>query len=320
MVRRCFIKFLICFLYLLLASPLTSQDTIPDVFIPQYSKTSYYTISTGYGMNYTGQILEETKNEIVILNKKTNTKHTVQKYDIKQSKIINAKELYKVPRFDDGYYANVYIMTQNALPFKREGVSATAHYFLYNNVSYAFNENVAVSANIFIFLPVSVGLKTSFKISDDLHFGANAFVYGLPDENSYYMPLFGGGVKLTKGNDETNFTLGAGAAAFRITDSIQLINRTTKYQPVYYLSFGYSNRFSARFAFNVESILFPQASVGTYSQASLNMTGVAIKWLRNFDDHWTFGCYGLFLGKISQITTRSTVIPIPYVGYSVYMN
>lgn len=320
MVKKAAIKLLLHFICLFLNFTVLAQDTIPEVFVPQFNKTLYYTISTVYGVNYTGQLLEETKHAIIILNKKTNSKHTIKKYDIKQSKVINAKELYKVPRFDDGYYANIYIMTQNVLPFRREGVSATAHYFVYNNMSYAFNEHVAVSANIFIFLPVSVGLKTSFKVAEGLYMGANAFTFGLPDENRYYIPLFGGGIKLTKGTDETNFTLGAGAAAFRITDSIQLISRTTKYQPLYYLSFGYSNRISSRFTLNIESILFPQASFGNYSQASLNMTGASIKWLRNHNDHWTLGCYGLFLGKISQIRRGSSVIPIPYVGYSVYMN
>lgn len=297
-----------------------AQDTIPESFIPKYDKNLYYTISTIYGVNYTGPIAEETKNEIVIINRKTNTKHAVLKTDIKASKSISARELYKVPKFDDGYYSNLHIMTQNALPFRRDGVSATAHYFAYNNICYAFNENIAITTNILVFLPVSIGLKSSFKLSEDLYMGANAFVFGLPNENSYYSPLFGCGLKLTKGTDESNFTLGAGAAAFRITDSTQLIYRTSKYQPVYYLSFGYSSRFSARFAFSIESILFPQASIGTYSQASLNMTGAAIKWLRNTEDHWTFGCYGLFLGKLTQLNTKSTILPIPYVGYSVYLN
>jgi hypothetical protein len=297
-----------------------SQDTIPAVFVPQFDKSQLYRINTIYDISYSGPVVEETEKKIVILNRKTNTKHALDKSEIKSSKIITSKELYNVPKFDDGYYSNYYMMTQNCLPFRREGVAATAHYFSYNNVSYAINENIAVTSNIFVFLPVSLGLKSSFKISENTYFGANAFIYGLPSETGYYMPLVGGGFKISKGTDESNFTLGAGAAAFRITDSIQLLYRTTKYQPVYYLSFGYSNRLTAKLAINVESILFPQASVGTYSQASLNMTGVALKWLRNPEDHWTFGCYGLFLGKLSQISSKSTILPIPYIGYSVYMN
>lgn len=289
-----------------------SQDSIRKDFVPTFDKGKFYLITTVYGSNYRGPVIEETPNSIIIVNKKTNTKHNIYKSDIKDANPISASKAYSASKFDDDYYANFYLMTENALPFEKNGLNSTAHYFVFDNINYSFNEHFAISTNIMVFLPVSIGVKCSFKLSEDVYFGGNAYIFGMPNSNmnSYICPLFGGAARVTKGTNTENFTLGGGVMAFKITDSLQLAQRTSLYQPAYYVSFAYSNHFSKHLAFNLENILFPQVN--------LNMTGVSLKWLRDPTDHWNFGCYGLYIGKLTQLNTKSKVLPIPYVSYSTF--
>jgi hypothetical protein len=314
MKKQILLKFL-CVLTLLFtnASSLFSQDTLADTeFVPTFEKGLHYNISTVYGTYYRGPVIEETKNAITILNKKTNTKIELAKYNIKEARPISASKNYTVAKFDDDYYTNFYLMTENALPFEKQGLNSTAHYFLIDNINYSFNENWGVSANIFVFLPVSIGIKCSFKISENTYFGGNVYGYGTPNGelSSFISPLFGGAARVTRGDRTENFTLGVGLMGFRITDSLQLSQRTSKYQPAYYVTFAYANRLSKHLALNIENILFPQVN--------LNMTGLSLKWIRDVSDHWNFGCYGLYIGKFSQLNTKSQVIPIPYISYSTF--
>ncbi len=289
-----------------------SQDTIQDRFIPEYQKEKFYQINTVYGTIYRGPVVEETKHSIIILNKKTNGKIALNKYEIKDHKLITTKDLFNGLKFDDGYYSNNYMLTENALPFKKGGLNATAHYFLVDNINYSFNENFGISTNVFVFLPVSIGLKCSFKISEDIYAGGNAYIYGTPSDEGFMSPFMGASGRVTKGNDEQNFSLGGGIIFARVTDSLQLASRTTKYDQAYYFSFSYSNRFSKHAALSIESILFPQVN--------LNMTGASIKWIRDPSDQWNFGCYALYIGDFKALTSNARFVPIPYLSYSVFFD
>jgi len=301
-----------------------SQDSIRNTFIPQFTKGQYYQITSIYETKYRGLVTEETADGIVVVDKKTNTKHHLKKQEIKQVTPIKTLSSLKPDRFDDDYYTNYYMIAENALPFKKDGANNTAHYFLLQNFNYNFSENWALSVNILGFLPTSIGVKCSYPIADDIYFGGNVYVYGLPKANfnGYSVPLLGGMARITKGDNNTNFTLGAGVMAVNNKlDSSSSIGKSALFSQVYYLYFAYANRISKKLAVNAESFIFPQAfSNGRGGTVNLNITGVSLKWLRHPTVHWNFGCYGVYLGSLTKLTKNSKIFPIPYLSYAVFFD
>jgi hypothetical protein len=178
--------------------------------------------------------------------------------------------------------------------------------------------------NIIIFLPASIGVKCSYEISKDLHFGANLYMWALPSDNNtsaYSIPFLGAGAKITKGDNNTNFTVGAGAVAVKDFDQVNNPMKKLDYTPVYFLNFAYSNRFAKHAALNIESFLFPQAFSNLRGgSVNLNLTGASIKWIRNSNVLWNFGCYGMYLGDLTKLNSNSQIIPIPYISYTQFLN
>lgn len=319
--RLYFFVFLVAFLS---SNKVHSQDTLRDIFIPQFTKGQYYQITSIYETKYRGLVTEETADAVVITDKKTNIKHHLKKGEIKQVTPIKTLKSLKPDRFDDDYYTNYYMIAENALPFKKDGGNSTSHYFLLQNFNYNFSDHWAVSVNILGFLPTSLGVKCSYALSDDIYFGGNVYLYGLPQANfnGYTIPLIGGMARITKGDNNTNFTLGAGVMAVNNKlDSSSSVGKSTLFSQVYYLYFAYANRISKKLALNAESFIFPQAfSNGRGGTVNLNITGVSLKWIRHPTVHWNFGCYGLYLGSLTKLTTKSRIIPIPYISYAIFFD
>lgn len=298
------------------------QDTLNKYFIPQFTKGQYYQIESIYGTKYKGVVSEETYDEIVLTDKKTNFKHHLKKGEIRKVTPFKNLSALKSGKFDDDYYTNYYMIAENALPFIKDGANTTSHYFLLENFNYNFSEHWAMSVNILGFLPVSVGAKCSYQLADDIYFGANVYVYGFPGSNfnSYAIPFIGSAARITKGDNNTNFTLGAGLIGVNNKlDTTTSKGKSALFSQVYYLYFGYANRFSKKLAFNVENFTFPQAlSNGRGGSVNLNITGISLKWLRHTNVHWNFGCYGLYLGSLTKLNTNSKIIPIPYISYAAF--
>ena len=298
-----------------------AQDTLV-AFTPQFELGKYYQITSIYDTEYKGEVVEETSKDIVILDRKSNMKHRLHKNEIKMIKPINASIKNNIGRFDDDYYTNYYMLVENALPYESGSINATTHYFI-ENINYALSENWSVSMNVLLFLPASIGVKCSYEISKDLYFGANVYMWALPADNTmgvYSIPLVGAGARITKGDNNTNFTIGAGAVAVKNFDQVNTPVQKLDYTPVYYLNFAYANRFAKHAALNIENFLFPQAFSNPRGSINLNLTGVSIKWIRNEDTQWNFGCYGMYLGDLTKLNTNSQIIPIPYISYSQFID
>jgi len=299
-----------------------AQDTL-IAFTPQFELGKYYQITSIYDTEYKGEVVEETSKDVVILDRKANMKRRLAKKEIKMIKPINASIKNNIGRFDDDYYTNYYMLVENALPYEKGSVNATTHYFI-ENINYAFSENWSLSMNVLLFLPASIGIKCSYEISKDLYFGANVYMWALPTDNSlgvYSIPLIGAGVRITKGDNNTNFTIGAGGLAVKDFNQVNTPMQKLDYTPVYYLNFAYANRFAKHAAFNIENFLFPQAfSNQRGGSVNLNLTGASIKWIRNEDTQWNFGCYGMYLGDLTKLNTNSQIIPIPYISYSQFID
>jgi hypothetical protein len=173
---------------------------------------------------------------------------------------------------------------------------------------------------VLLILPISIGVKCSYEIGRDLYIGGNVYMYAVPGDSNkiYQVPLVGGNVKITKGNNNRNFTLGVGGMMIDDNDPHHAA-RSSTYFPIYYLNFAYTNRFSKHAVFNVENFLFPMAFSNPRGSINLNLTGVSIKWIRNPSVQWNFGCYGLYLGDLIKLNTKSKIVPIPYLSYARYL-
>jgi hypothetical protein len=310
-------------LILLFALTGKAQDTLntasPTLFTPQFDQTKYYQILTKYGAQFRGKIIEESEKDITLQDRRGNLKHHIYKSDIKDVKPLGINTKENISRFDDDYYSNYYMLAENVLPFKEGSFNATTHY-LVENCNYAFSEHWSASLNIIFILPTSIGVKCSYQIGRDLYLGGNVFVWGLPDDNSKYsVPFLGASAKITKGDNNTNFTLGAGSIVIKDFDKPHNAGRSSDYVPLYYLNFAYTNRFSKHGAFNLESFLFPLFISRAYTSANLGLTGVSIKWIRDTNTQWNFGCYGVYLGDLRNLSSKSKVLPLPYLSYAYFI-
>jgi hypothetical protein len=319
------LRHIFCGLILLFSLSGKAQDTLSTpsatIFTPQFDQNKYYQIITKYGAQFRGRVINETEKDIVFQDRRGNTKHTIYKSDIKEVTPMGLSSKENISRFDDDYYSNYYMLAENVLPFKEGSFNATTHY-LVENCNFAFSEHWAASVNIIFILPTSIGVKCTYPIGKDLHLGGNVFVWGLPGDanSSYYVPFMGASAKITKGDNNTNATLGAGTLLIKDFDKAHNAGRSSDYTPLYYVSFAYTNRFSKHGAFNVESFLFPLFISRSYTQANLGMTGVSIKWIRDTNVQWNFGCYGLYLGDLRNLNSKSKVIPLPYLSYSYFIH
>ncbi len=303
-----------------------AQDTLyttptSTIFTPQFDQTKYYQIITKYGAQFRGKVIHEAERDITFQDRRGNLKHIILKSDIKEVTPIGVSAKENITRFDDDYYSNYYMLVENVLPFKEGSFNATTHY-LVENCNYAFSEHWSVSLNIIFVLPTSLGVKCSYPIGKDLYLGGNAFVWGLPgndNNSSYYVPFMGASAKITKGDNNTNSTLGVGTIVIKDFDKSHNVGRSSPYVPLYYVNFAYTNRFSKHGAFNVESFLFPMFMSRSYSTVNLGMTGVSIKWIRDMNTQWNFGCYGVYLGDLRTLSSKSKVIPLPYLSYSYFI-
>lgn len=309
---------LVLFLLLALNTNLTAQENKTDSIVTMYDKTKWYKFTTIYGTVYKGKVIQETIDVVVISEKKSKREIKLNRSEIKAFEEIQGSKAYEAGRFNDEYYSNYVIISENAMPFRKQGFSSCYHYFLLQNLNYSFNEHWAVSTNLLLFLPSSIGVKCSYKIAEDIHFGANTYIFGLPIQNGYTSPLFGGAARITKGNDNTNFTIGGGIMGIRNPDSLN--RKSSPYVSLYYLNFGYSTRFAKHAAFAVENFVFPQSISYQQKPLNINLTGVCLKWVRNSNEHWNFGCYGLYVGSLIKLNKDSQIFPIPYVSYSAFFD
>lgn len=300
-----------------------AQDTLnldtPTLFTPQFDQSKYYQIVTKYGAQFRGKVIHEAERDITFQDRRGNLKHIILKSDIKDVTPLGISSKDNISRFDDDYYTNYYMLAENALPFKEGMLNTTSHYLI-QNYNYAFSEHWTVSLNFIFIFPTSLGVKCSYPIGKDLYLGGNVFAWGLPgDNNNYSVPFLGASAKITKGDDNTNATFGAGTLVIKDFDKAHNAGRSSAYVPLYYVNFAYTNRFSKHGAFNVESFLFPSFISRSYTSANLGITGVSLKWIRDTNTHWNFGCYGIYLGDLTKLSSHSKVVPLPYIAFSQFI-
>lgn len=297
--------FIFIFLSLQVIHAQTSADSTD--FVAEYKPGIIYTIKTTIGTSHRGYVVNETKEAILLESKNSHDTLRIKKINIIGSRKTNDHKTEHVnAAYEENEHAINYLISSSAFLFDEQTSTSNAHWFLLDNLDYAFTENVAITTNVFLFYPTSIGLKCAFKI-DELNFvGANAFVVG---------DIFSGGTaglfigysafaKYTHGTGDKNFTvsggvLGINSEYFVLTPKVPFVNFA-------FGSLSYCNRFSKNVALNAEGWYFPEMQSG--------IGGLGLKIIKNPNICWSFGCF-TFLENSHILTVNSKPIPIPYVGY-----
>ncbi|MFL5753181.1 MAG: hypothetical protein ACJ76F_07235 [Bacteroidia bacterium] len=287
-----------------------------------FKKHKPYIIVLNDGTEYVGEILEDDGREMLI-NVKKKGKIFIPKYVIKSIELVTP-ENYKN---DEYLYTNAfpryYMLGSNALPFKKREISANLYYFLSGSVHYNVNENVSLGlTSTWWGSPIALSAKTSFMLSEKNYVGvdvnAGTIIYSAP--GSFIGKI---SAKYTHGDENKNFTLGAGLMSFSYNPSK---SNSNGYSDIaYYMGASGASRLSQRTMFVGEFWVFPRTNFG--------LAGMGIRSIKKESSSFVFGIYGLFQLSNAPYSQSNNypnknnlhlyyrnsnlpLIPIPYLGYS----
>lgn len=276
---------------------------------PNYKQGVNYKFKTSAGTTHYGFVVFEDEKFVLVENKKT-----MERIELRKSEIISAEVLPVVRNYnseeEDNPHAGNYLFTSSAFLFEEGRGVSTAHWFVFENIEYAFTDNWALTANSFAFYPISIGSKCAFKLSDYDHIGASAFAMGNPlgrnNSNNSLFWCYSALIKYTRGNTNKNFTLSTGILGL---NSDFTGNVTSKpFVNLLFASGAYCNRFSKNWAVNVEGWYFPEAITA--------IGGLGLKYIADDRNCWSFGCFTFFENTGRTPSLNYKTIPIPYIGVS----
>lgn len=280
-------------------------------FTPIYKHGVFYTIKTTIGTTHTGYVVEETKEYIVLENRNTHEKIEINKSQIvvTNSKKLNNK--FHEDIFGENEHASNYMLSGSAFLFKEGSSTANSHWLLLQDMDYAITENWALSVSSFLFYPISVGTKCSFRINDLNYFGFSVNAMGNILSSGGSTPSFWGYTafgKYTHGNSNKNLSLSFGLISLN-SDLFSLsVSPPSKFINLPFVSAAYCNRFSEKFAFNAELWVFPVSE--------LALVGAGFKYLHSDRIAWTFGCFTNIVSVNNTLKLDLKTMPIPYLGLS----
>jgi hypothetical protein len=291
-----------------MAFVLPAQNTNPDGgFTPEFMVGEQYIIKTTVGTTHKGHVVSETRESVVIENRRLN-----EKVEIKKSNILSAKPVWDKKKTDDeplgkNQHADSYLFSCSAFEFNPSEIQSRNHWLLLQNVDYALSPNMAVTTNAFAFYPISVGLKLNFKVGDNDYVGGSAFTMGNLLNTNPNNPTFWGYAvcgRYTHGSSNRNLTASAGLLGLNSVLLSAPGAPTVINLP--FLSLSYCNRFNSDVAFVTEGWYFPLAN-------SL-IGGAGVKLVGNDNYSWTFGVFSVIENFDSNAKINVGKVPIPYLG------
>ena len=123
-------KVLLIFLVVCVSTHLFCQDTLDTLsFSPQFKHGIKYVLKTSVGTTYTGYVIEETK-EFVVLEDRLNHAKT----ELRKNQLVNAVPLTQRKNYEDdllgeNYHAKNYLLSTSAFLFSANRASYTSHWF-----------------------------------------------------------------------------------------------------------------------------------------------------------------------------------------------
>jgi hypothetical protein len=278
-------------------SPTVYRHGVPYIFV------------MNNGERYSGFIVEETAEYITIRDRETREENELRKSEITRSGRVSDTRSYNELMLGTNDHKRDYLLSSSAFLFEPSTFTSKGHWFIMEEMDYAFSENLALSVNSIMFYPMTLGLKCAFRLSGENYIGANvtgiANVSAYTDGSSMFIGYMGL-MRFTHGNDNRNFTASGGILGLRSNLLFQY--PTEAFINVPFTSFAFCNRFAPQWAVNIEGWYLPAIESG--------MGGIGFKFFSDETTCWNFGCYTLVHRYNNAMQFNLRTLPIPYLGLS----
>ncbi len=248
---------------------------------------------------------------VTIINELTRDSLQLNKREIasfKQiSKPVNNTKVPKEEDEDENHHAGNYMLASSAFETESGETVATGHWILLENLQYSFNENVSITTNILGINPISVGLKTQFRLKDRVFAGATGSAFGTIFSSTGSPAFFGylGQAYVTFGTTNHNITAGAGVAGLKLNLISSLVT-STSVANFPFVSGAFCQRINRNFGVVGEGYYF----LGTTSVIG----GASVKIYSNDYNCWTLGLYTMINESNNSINVDLKNYFIPYLG------
>jgi hypothetical protein len=263
-----------------------------------------YKVTTVNDITYEGFVASQDSEFVVIEDRLADERWELRKKAIVRVERPGVREIV-LDALGDNPHGESYVLLSSAFPFRKHSVSTTGHWFLLGSSEYALHRNWAVTANSIGFMPVTLGIRSVFRLTKLNHIGFGTFIAGsIQDRLGLFFLGYGGSARFTHGNSNRNLTLLAGVAGL----SSDLFPRlaTPGYVNMTYLGGAYCNRFRKYAAFNIEGWYLPDNGLG--------IAGGAFKLFQDEHTCWTLGCFAFFNNSFTGLRFQTTTLPVPYFG------
>jgi len=293
-----------------LTSNVIDQNVDPLPYKPKYRRGIVYITKTNSGGIYTGFVVSENETELVLENRHSHEIANINQREIKSMTPLSIRDdLARI--VGENHHARRYMFASSAFLFEPGKINSTYHLFILADADYAITENWAVSAQSIAFYPISIGVKSAFKLDENNYVGGGIFGFGnvSNSNNDDFFLGYGGIVKYTSGSSNRNFTIAGGVLALKsdVLFSSSPVNGA-QFLNLFFSNLAYCSRLSERVVLNLEGWYFPEAALG--------IAGVGIKLVKREESCWTFGCYTFVNLESNTVTINFKVLPIPYIGLS----
>ncbi len=257
------------------------------------------------GSKYTGVVISEDETFVSATNRETRENWELRKSEIARFSIVGGPQSRSIPEPMSNPHSRDYLLSTSAFLFEPNQISSNGHWFLLDQIDYAFNENIALSVHTIAFYPMATGLKFAFPLSKMDYIGGT--VVGMVNLTSgpSFMGYMGA-ARFTHGTDNRNMTLSAGLLG--LNSSLLYEFPTEPFMNTPFTSIAFCNQFAAKTALNLEGWYLPNEDVA--------MAGIGIKYLESENTCWNFGCYTLMQRVNNNLHVNLKALPIPYIGLS----
>jgi hypothetical protein len=298
-------RFLTAILLIISAAIHAQQDS--TYFIPKYKKGRVYTVVTSVGTKYSGFLRDETKDYIVIEERKTGTTHELRKDQIVSMRAESDSRVYK-SLLGEYYFADNYMLSGSSIMYDKPDISTRYHWFFLDNINIKIDKHWDVSVNTLAIYPTSLGFRYACQLAPDTYLGfSGSFVGNVSHQyvSNYFLGYIGA-ARISRGNPDRHFSISAGILGV----NSEILNMQTKYQFVNipFGSLAVSQRMSENWTLCGEGFYFPQVQAG--------FAGIGAKLTNGEHTAWTFGCYTYVSLLNNQFRAGQKIVPIPYISYA----
>lgn len=282
-----------------------SQNDTTGTSIPKKPQI----ITTNDGGVFIGYIEEMNDREVTIVTKDKG-RVIIPKYAIKTIETITEDNYISGEHVRKNRFANKYFLANSALPINKGELSVSTIYYAAVSIDYGVTDKFSIGLSTTLYgMPLTLNLKTSYKIGKQLYLGPElhlGWLWAIP--NSFFSY---GAMKLTRGTSNNNFTFSGGYLITNINDNFSSNNNY--YSQYYFINGSLMKRLNPRLALIAEAWGFGNINNKMFPGA---VAVLGLKTMKKERSSWTFSFVTFIFQDKGVSSTRTFVIPIPFIGWS----